>query len=1235
MEEFLEHFKERTRSEQRWLSDVFEGVRRQLYPLISSSMGLTVEQLTLAVLSKVQRAVGSEVTSLPVSYRLLSLSELTHQQHTACCSSLSWSSAHYREQARKAERALPDYKALPRDNILLIGYLCDGPAAGVSDGVWWVRDAGGSVPCEMLKSSPLWLGRLMFFPTWNYIPQNAPAGGGKAAGYLELIDPPVCVTPEPMTFDPGGSLTEAMGVKRAAELLGQRCDVQVCVSGQVRAISPLLLISARRFFCLILSEEDSSVPVLITEVKHQYWRQTVCVGQYICISAVRVCSLRGWAEHSVLSVTAQSRLHPHVQLHENTEDLETQLMETDSQTHTDSHSPEARVTSHAPDTCMTSNSPDTHVTLASCSATPVRTKHSTLISYKGLITKVLNAEAGLYEIDGKVGLCLAYQPVQKCGGGLRPGTEIQLHNIHFLYRPSPFAPDVVLCACLRSSVQVTAFSPLSSGFETAGTQSSLQRHLLEKNLGASQYLWLCYCQGVIKERLCPRWVREERVCVVAGRLLDCVCDTEPKTNRKRDIYREMLQEAHQCPVTTYYVSWPSVVLWSVRQLCDWMNGEVWASLSLSSLLPPAATHMTGVELNASLAWSADTVSLTKAHSQPLLLVGVLELSSVYGTLQLRDQTQTLNCLCVETDQSGARITNISTAWLGCLVCLRHCTLVMERFMKTHFPSWKHLDQTSYITHKHCRVYLQFCVSDLIIISPSAAMSISLMEKKRDQTDRREDGETSNRREAVKRGRDDDDDAQSVKRPLTSCVSLIFRLQSKQGVMFRNSSVSNTRSHSHKLQLSFTARVTSLGDVQCWNIDPKNRKMQERETDGQNTEMEMHFVDLCVRWFPILHPGSLYRLIALNTKDVSVLKAESISVRGGVKLLSNPTLLINNQWKINTLTDTQSDVPAVMTVSEVLHSSSAPEIVSFYGVISQRITLQEDTGTKPSVQSVTVAKDSSVEEGLKVRLTVQDPEASGQMIQVYVDLSCGPYTPGLLPGASLLLNDFQRKVSKACNVYCRSLPISCVTVTGLGSVGSGSGGSQSPPPMMLLGDWASGGTQQCIVGQVKGHVVCVLSLRLQWMCSLCGSIFRQGSCSRSSCDSVSAVFQAEAKVVVEDGSGEAQVWFSSDTICDLLLLDAGQWEGLQRHVRVKGYVRVYTRGHNMMCDEEAEDSLVQYLCCLCSSNTVCRLISLTCRQRAQRTGKSQLRKVCRGLTEFISKFPPALQLHCLQIHTDSH
>lgn len=179
------------------------------------------------------------------------------------------------------------------------------------------------------------------------------------------------------------------------------------------------------------------------------------------------------------------------------------------------------------------------------------------------------------------------------------------------------------------------------------------------------------------------------------------------------------------------------------------------------------------------------------------------------------------------------------------MCVQRCTLVMERLMKTNFPSWTHLDQPNYITHKHCRyththtnnmqhklsckythlficvcvccrLYLQFCVSDLIIISPSAAMSVSLMEKKRDQTDRRQA------------------DGDSLR---SACVSVIFRLNSKQGVMFRNTSVS---ADPHTLQMGFTATVSCLGDVQIWKKDPKNRRIQTRETDGpQTTVRHLH------------------------------------------------------------------------------------------------------------------------------------------------------------------------------------------------------------------------------------------------------------------------------------------------------------------------------------------------------------------------------------------------------------
>ncbi|GLD75216.1 CST complex subunit CTC1-like protein, partial [Lates japonicus] len=79
----------------------------------------------------------------------------------------------------------------------------------------------------------------------------------------------------------------------------------------------------------------------------------------------------------------------------------------------------------------------------------------------GTVTEVVSEGAGLYVIDGQVGLCLAYQPSLR--RKLRAGDRIQLHHDHFLYRPCPDFPPSMLCTCLRSSLRVTCFSRVGGG----------------------------------------------------------------------------------------------------------------------------------------------------------------------------------------------------------------------------------------------------------------------------------------------------------------------------------------------------------------------------------------------------------------------------------------------------------------------------------------------------------------------------------------------------------------------------------------------------------------------------------------------------------------------------------------------------------------------------------------------------------------------------------------------------
>ncbi|KAG7464496.1 hypothetical protein MATL_G00166260 [Megalops atlanticus] len=1192
MESFLGEFEEANVAELRWLREVYRCVEDTLCPVAEQSAG----QLALAVVRTVQQALGSKAGILPLGYRLVSVSELVTRQHTLCCSHFTWSSMQYREWIKEAEQGLPCQKALPQAYLLLIGCLTDeggAESSGVCDRTWKVKDGSGSVHCEILNPSPEWLGQLMLFPSWNYIPQHASRRGQEVEGYLELSVPPLPLIPCPTRFDPGGYMHKLVGPREAARLLHLRekhRGVRLEVCGQVSMLGPQIDIRGKSLFCFCLTEGDCSVPVLVTDPGCLSWQQCMHIGALVWVSGLRPCMLKGVQSHRALCVTPQSCLHITQELPAaplpwdtaahttaNGRDVESGTlgrketeadtqsdMETDAQTEADTQT-EAHIQM------------DMQTVTAHPQALPtINTKLSKVISYKGVVSKVLNLEAGLYEIDGKVGLCLAYQPLQRGGRGFRPGAEVELHDVHFLYRPSPHTLPTMLCACLRSSVRVTAFSRLETGvMPCPAADSPAIRLLLERNLGISQYLWLCHCLPALRERLCPRWVREGRVGVVAGRLLALLLPPGQEGGRPRDMFKEMLEEPHCCPLTEYSISCPSHELLSVQDLQSWMERECWDSMSLPSLLPPCAPHLTRAELNPLLAWSVHVLPAWTLPT-PKVLVGVFRGSGRGPCIQLVDQTSVVNCVVVEIRNGHGYCATYNTAWLGCLVCVQRYTLVMERFLTSDFPAWTHLDQERYITQRHSRVYIQLCLDDV-----------------------------------------------------------------QEGLAFRNIHVLEHPEGAPGLSLCFGASATLFGGVQRWEQDPKNCPLEERETDrggAGNRVVELRFVGASVRWYPLLQPGCVYRVVAPRTQDPSVLCSSALPVHDGVQLHSAPCLLVQAHWHFHTLPqENPSLAQKVMSVSDVLYNSAAADLVTFEGVISHRITLLEEKGKASTVQSELRKKGVDVEQALNVRLTVQDLVSPGQTVQVYLDLSQQPYLPGLIPGAMVLFHTFQRKVSRVNCVYCRSIPLSCVAVTALGA--DGSAAPCAPPPIMHLGEWALEGSQRSSVGRVQGHVVCLLYLQLCWVCSLCTSVFKQEVCTRTHppCSSTVPVFQAEAKAVVEDGTGEAHVWFSSQTIPDLLALSATEWEGLQRLVRVRGHLRVYHRGRHAVSNEDIDDPLLQYLSYLCSCGAVCRSLSLVCRlqprsQRstAHRHESAQLKKFTRRDREFITRIPLPLQLSCTEL-----
>ncbi|XP_047441617.1 CST complex subunit CTC1 isoform X2 [Mugil cephalus] len=1264
LQDFLDRFGPSSQAETEWLRNIFTFITEHLSalkcgpappgspaPPAASGSGTgvccccSVLGLSVRVMQRIQEQMCVSHT-LPVSYRLLSVSELVSQQHLACVSNLSWSTNQQRAWEKEAELSLPGGGALPRVKLLLIGCLREGRGGDLR-----LTDGRDSVRCECLSPSPLWLHRPVFLPHWNYIPQNA-SGQDEAGGCLELIGSPVLLCPGPeqglAAAAEGAGPPPAVGVREAARLLGNRVRGQrLSVFGQVGSVCPLLVVMETTFFCFTLTDQSESVPVLVKDSRRLFWSQCVCVGQSVCVTELRVCVLRGWRGNNILSVTDRSEIHTNytpthtpTEIHTNYTPTHTPTEIHTNYTPTHTHTNYTPTHTHTPAEIHTNytltHTQDTSTLVTSWTedsegAEPegdllqsgAMMKQSKIISYQGTVTEVVSEGAGLYVIDRKVGLCLAYQPPGR--RKLRPGDRVELHHVHFLSLASPDFPPRMLCTCLRSSLRVTAFSRVGGSpgpSPRCPGDGVLPRLLLQRNVGVSEYLWACHLSSQLTHSLVPTLLKDQCVCVLSWRLMETLW----RRRGQRDIYSEMLEEPHTCPLSQYSVDSAVLQYTTISDVLQCLQADCWSSLSLASLLSPGGSSLTRSQINSALSWSCRTLSSDprtgdSLRRRPLLLVGLLELPSLTSELkhclQLRDATGAVGCVATETSPDGGRQrSSFNTAWIGCLVCVLQFTMVTERFLQSDFPSYQHLDQDKFITHKHSRIYLQFSLDHVHILSPSVAMVTHLRQKQEAE----EEEETAARKRRRK------DSASSVTVTTRPCISVVIRVEQKEGVAWRNMGV-GTKEEEAGLRLSFSVRAAVIGPVVSWGRDPKNGPVTQRETTtGTEDKVVLVFSGVSTRWFPVLQPGCLYRLTATDTQDPSVLIGSGVSGRRGVELHTDSTLQVRSDWKFHTLprpllppTCGQDVLSPVLSVSEVLDCSS--ELVCLQGDVLDRISLR-DTST------------GSGDTHTGVRLTLCDK--TGRSLQVYLDLSHTPYPPGLLPGNTLLLSSFQRRVSRTGSVYCSHLPVSCITVT---SLGDNSCVKPPPSPMMHLGQWALNREHRCIVGQVKGHVVCFLFLELQWSCSLCGSLYTE-CCSSSQCRSTSSVFESKAKVVVDDGTGEAHVWVSGALVRPLLGLADSQWEGLQRVIRVKGHIRAYPRGRSLVCGSDSEDPVLHFLLCLCSSHVVCRPLSLTCRKQTNQTseGKTlvhthpEVRRFSRGDRDFVTRLTRPLQLTCLLLNT---
>ncbi|XP_077598716.1 CST complex subunit CTC1-like isoform X2 [Stigmatopora nigra] len=971
------------------------------------------------------------------------------------------------------------------------------------------------------------MGRLVFLPTWQFFPHDLVGQKDpKPRGRLEADCWPVVLSPSP---PPNMDGVRFKSVSTTLYMISKKFrPTCISVNGRVSFISPMLCISGLYFFFFAVSEEKQTVYVLVKDESKLWWEKCLGVGDCVITAHLEVFTLNPWGKKKVLCTNSDSKLH--------------KLLN-------------AWYLWPEPSSSLPDWSSDQTNGF----------RQSKIIDYQGFITKVVNEGAGLFKMDGDRGLCLAHRP--ETSRRLRVGDRLRINHIHYLCRPSPDFPPIMLCACLRTSILVRKYgsSPLPVLDRKCPRDGLLRRSLVAKNPDISRYLWTCHLAARLQSSLVPE-TSTQCVCLMSWELMEMTFGETPPN--RRDIYAEMLDESHSCPLTQFEVDSIHEEYLNLSELRNALDWNCWTTLNLRSLLAPAGYGQTSAQINAAISWSSRILTSDPTCSRgdilgerPLLLVGVLELpsSSTYHTLQLNDRTGSFACVFTDTDEGedGNQHAVFNTAWIGCLVSIRRFATVAERYIQSDFPSYQNLDEDKFVTSRKCSVYLQFSRESVHILSPSNDMKRHLCEKEAES-------------------KEDKDKSSST----TTCVSMVLRVERKDAMTWREE------------ESSFTVKATAVGPAATWGRDPRNRPIREDEI-GKERNVTLQCSGPSVRWFPLLQPGRLYRLVTTNEKDEFGWSRDvEVRVRHGCQFYTLKRRFLAG--------DLRTPGAATFSVSQVLDCSA--DMVTFQGLVTERLNLNDTT------------KDPR-NEIIELRLNVCDQ--SGRSLHIYMKLNPKSYQPGLLPGNTLLFSAFRRRISRNGRVYCCNVAVSWVAVVRLG--GQSRPENPEPAPIMQLAKWTE---RSRTVGRVKGHLVRFLFMELQWKCSTCGSVYTQSSCS-SGCNSPTAFFDSIAKVVIEDGTGEAHVRVAGDLLRQLLGLSEHQWEGLQRVLKTRGWLQVYPKGQGQAC---GDDDLLEFLM-LCARGV--KSVVLTCSRESW--GKEEVKRLTCGKRDFTTRFASSLKLNCLHIH----
>ncbi|TEA35284.1 hypothetical protein DBR06_SOUSAS2810164 [Sousa chinensis] len=1189
-------------SEQAWLEAAQAFIEETLCPP-GKEPDVQLTQLVIDCVKTVWLPQGrNQGLTLPLSYSFVSVKDLRTHQRLPCCSHLSWSSTAYQDWTKEAgPRGVP----LPRERLLLLGTLTDLSGdleQECRNGSLYIRDNTGTLGCELIDLDLSWLGHLFLFPNWSYLP---PAMKSSGEGHLELWGAPVPVFP--LTISPG-PLTPipVLYPEMASHLLRHRSKhrtVQPNLAGELVRLSALVTSQRKAYFILSLggsSPVGSHVSVIVQIPAQLVWHRALWPHKAYVLTELRASKLPGH-RYRIWMTSPSSRLLPLKP--ECVRELELELegapLETNPQPLPILSNPQDKK----------GPGPDGLV------------RDSRLLSYTGTVTGTLNQPAGLYELDGQLGLCLAYQQFHGLRRVVRPGVRLELQDVHLLQSMGGGTRRPMLAPCLRGAVLLQGFSrlmPETQSSHRAPGASLYEQLVWEHQLGLPLYLWASKALEELACKLCPHVLRHHQFLqhsspgnpslglqILAPTLEVLV----PPGCPGRNTHNEILEEPHHCPLQKYArlqtpCSFPTLAALKEEGKC-----RAWASFDPKTLLPlPEASHLPSCQLNQRLAWSWLCLLPSAFHPAPVLL-GILVPSSRKGCLRLQDQSGSLPCLLLAKPSQPLADPGL----IGCLVRAERFQLVVERNVRSNFPSWKELSMTGFMQKKQARVYVQIFLADALILSVPRPVLHSATSSRPPQTE------------------------PSLPEGPHIGQSRLFLLFHKEALMKRNFCVPpGASSEVPKPTLSFLVLGSWLGGTQRkegtgWGPP------EPREGENSDQKVLLIFLSSSVRWFEFLHPGQVYRLVVPGPPTPMLFKeggSSCVSLRPPELAGCASCLTVQDEWTLE-LASSQ-DIPEVLGISRALPESSLTDLLSGNftdSLVSFSAEILSHLWIKPGSSGATRRC---------VKLTVALETADCEFpphLDIYIEDPHLPPPRGLLPGARVYFNQLEKKVSRSHNVYCCFRSSTYVQVLSFPPDTTIS----APLPHIYLAELLQG-EKAPFRATASCHVVLVFSLQLLWVCAHCTSICPQGRCTRQSpaCPTQTSISQASIRLLVEDGTAEAVVTCRNHQVAAALGLCPSEWTSLLELVRGPGTVALQFTGPGAQPESSAktDEPLTLFLWTLCTSFSVLRPIVLSF-ELEKKPSKiiplepPRLQRFQYGESLFPTHVNPRIRLSCLSIQEPEH